>query len=330
MGSHLAENLINKGNQVVVLDDLSGGYVENVSPKAEFVLGSITDKNLVNGIFEKNKFDYVFHLAAYAAEGLSPFIKKFNYENNLIGSINLINASVNFGVKRFVFTSSASVYGANQLPMTEDLVPSPEDSYGISKYAVERELETTKKMFGLDYTIFRPHNIYGERQNIWDDYRNVIGIFMLQCMKGEPLRIYGNGNQTRSFTYFSDILDIIADSILDGRFSGETFNVGADEVTSINKLAEMVSKAMGVPLKVNHTEPRYEVTHTYESQEKLKKMTGYEPKILLEEGLIKMAKWAKEKGIRDFKEPKWEGLEIKKNFYSFWNKKNGKNNNNQA
>src|SRR5690606_21667860 len=125
------------------LDDLSGGFKDNVPAEATFVEGSICDAPLINKLFEEEKFDYVYHLAAYAAEGLSHFIKRFNYNNNLIGSVNLINASVNNDVKCFVFTSSIAVYGANQLPMSEEMIPQPEDSYGIAKYAVEQELKAS-------------------------------------------------------------------------------------------------------------------------------------------------------------------------------------------
>src|SRR5689334_16596149 len=165
MASHVADHLLSSGHGVVVLDDLSGGFRENVPQAATFVKGSIADHSLVNQLFERYSFDYVFHLAAYAAEGLSHFIKRFNYENNLIGSVNLINLSILHKVKTFVFTSSIAVYGKGQLPMTESTKPEPEDSYGIAKYAVEEELRATHQMFGLPYIIFRPHNVYGERQN---------------------------------------------------------------------------------------------------------------------------------------------------------------------
>ena len=190
IGSHVVDELVKMGHQVVALDDLSGGFFSNVNPEATFVQGSICDHALVDQLFAEYRFDYVFHLAAYAAEGLSHFIKRFNYTNNLIGSVNLINASVNAGtVQCFLFTSSIAVYGSNQLPMTEHLIPAPEDSYGIAKYAVEQELRISHEMFGLPYIIFRPHNVYGERQNIGDRYRNVIGIFMNQAMRGEPFTL---------------------------------------------------------------------------------------------------------------------------------------------
>ena len=147
IGSHVAECLSKIGYHVVVLDDLSGGFLENVPKGAEFVKGSVQDAAFVNALFEKEKFTYVFHLAAYAAEGLSHFIKNFNYQNNLVGSVNLVNAAVNVGtVKCFVFTSSIAVYGRNQTPMVEELTPQPEDPYGISKYAMELDLKEAKEI----------------------------------------------------------------------------------------------------------------------------------------------------------------------------------------
>ena len=207
IGSHLAEGLVNQGHEVVVLDDLSGGFEDNVVKGASLVQGSVTDVLLVDTLFSKERFEYVYHLAAYAAEGLSHFIKRFNYTNNLIGSVNLINAAVNYGVKCFVFTSSIAVYGASpELPMTEMTIPHPEDPYGIAKLAVEQELAVSKQMFGLDYVIFRPHNVYGERQNIGDKYRNVVGIFMNQILQGKPMTVFGDGTQTRAFSYIGDLV----------------------------------------------------------------------------------------------------------------------------
>lgn len=197
IGSHVAETLLRRGFNVVTLDDLSGGFLDNVVDGVRFVQGSITDVELVNTLFERERFDVVYHLAAYAAEGLSHFIKRFNYTNNLIGSVNLINAAVNTGVKCFVFTSSIAVYGASsELPATEASLPHPEDPYGIAKLAVEQELQVSRAMFGLNHIIFRPHNVYGERQNIGDKYRNVVGIFMNQILQNQPMMVFGDGQQT--------------------------------------------------------------------------------------------------------------------------------------
>ena len=179
IGSHVARHLLELEHQVIVLDDLSGGFKENIPKGAIFIEGSITDTQLIETIFTKYKFDYVYHLAAYAAEGLSHFIRKYNYENNLIGSINLINASVNHDIKCFIFTSSIAVYGTQELPLKETQKPQPEDPYGIAKYAVEQDLENAHQLFGLDYIIFRPHNVYGSGQNIGDKYRNVIGLSLI-------------------------------------------------------------------------------------------------------------------------------------------------------
>ncbi len=213
IGAHVTNELVKAGHTVVVLDDLSGGFLENVNAAAVFVQGSITDAELVKSLFEQHKFDYVYHLAAYAAEGLSHFIKRFNYTNNLIGSVILINESVKHKVKCFVFTSSIAVYGAAKPPMTEDTIPMPEDPYGIAKLAVEQDLRCTHEMFGLNYIIFRPHNVYGEYQNLGDRYRNVVGIFMNQLMQGKSLTVFGDGNQTRAFSYIGDVAPYIANSV---------------------------------------------------------------------------------------------------------------------
>ncbi|MYF98554.1 NAD-dependent epimerase/dehydratase family protein, partial [Candidatus Poribacteria bacterium] len=234
----------------------------------------------------------------YAAEGLSHFIKRFNYQNNLIGSVNLINAAVNYNIKRFVFTSSIAVYGENQLPMHEELTPMPEDPYGIAKYAVEQELIVTKRLFDLDYTIFRPHNVYGELQNISDRYRNVIGIFMNKIMRGESLVIFGDGEQTRAFTHIADVAPHIAQSVNIPDASCEIFNLGTDNHVSVNKLADLVMSAMEKKVSVEHFRARDEVKHAYCSHDKFHRVFGTTSKIELAEGLHRMATWAKKVGPR--------------------------------
>lgn len=319
IGSHVAQELLAAGHQVVVLDDLSGGFEENVPKGAEFVKGSILDVELIGSLFTKNRFEYVYHLAAYAAEGLSHFIRKFNYENNLIGSVNLINASVNHGVKCFVFTSSIAVYGENQLPMSEEMTPLPEDPYGVAKLAVEQDLKASKRLFGLDYVIFRPHNVYGENQNIGDRYRNVAGIFMNQILLGAPLTIFGDGSQTRAFTYIKDVAPLIAASAFKPEVYNEVFNIGADEHSTVNELAAHVCEAMSVPgHKVNHLEARKEVLHAFSSHEKLKKAFGYQPKYALAEGVKKMARWAMATGSRASNT--FKNIEVRKNLPPSWAK----------
>ena len=298
MGSHVTDALLANGHEVVVLDDLSGGFVENVPDRAEFVEGSILDNELIVRLFGQHRFEYVYHLAAYAAEGLSHFIRRFNYNNNLIGSINLINAAVNFDAKCIVFTSSIAVYGRNQLPMREDTTPLPEDPYGIAKLAVEQDLKASREMFGLDSVIFRPHNVYGERQNIADKYRNVIGIFMNQLMRGEPLTVFGDGEQTRAFTYIGDVAEIIAESPFVPEALNETFNIGADEPFTVNELARIVCLEMKAEVNIRHVEARNEVIHAYADHAKARRVFGGRPSVRLEEGVRRMSDWAKQMGAR--------------------------------
>lgn len=317
IGSHVTEELIKRGHEVVVLDDLSGGFMDNVVPGVQFVKGSITDSELINHLFDEHKFEYVFHLAAYAAEGLSHFIKRFNYNNNLIGSVNLINASVNTGVKCFVFTSSIAVYGASpELPMTETTRPHPEDPYGIAKLAVEQELQVSKEMFNLDYIVFRPHNVYGERQNIGDKYRNVVGIFMNQALQDLPMTIFGDGEQKRAFSYISDVAPIIAHSIETPEAYNQIFNVGAENPYTVNELAETVAIAMGVEPQIKHLPARNEVKYAYSSHDKVQKFFGVPQPVSLEAGVGKMATWVKNHGAR--KSQKFENIEVAKNFPAAW------------
>jgi UDP-glucose 4-epimerase len=316
IGSHVADELLALGHKVVVLDDLSGGFEDNVPSGATFVKGSILDHELIDRLFDRHHFTYVYHLAAYAAEGLSHFIKRFNYENNLIGSVNLVNASVNCGVKCFVFTSSIAVYGAGQSPMSEEMIPMPEDSYGIAKLAVERELKASHEMFGLDYVIFRPHNVYGERQNIGDRYRNVVGIFMNQLLKNEPMSIFGDGMQQRAFTHIRDVAPIIAACVNFDAARNELFNVGADVPYTINELAQVVADAMGKRCQVTHLDPRNEVKIAFSDHSRAEKAFGQRSKTSLEAGIRTMAEWVREHGARE--SSVFENIEIAKNLPKSW------------
>ncbi len=317
IGSHIAEHLVGMKKKVIILDDLSGGFRENVPAETEFIEGSILDADLLQKIFEINNITHIFHAAAYAAEGLSHFIKRFNYNNNLIGSVNLINMAINHEVKCFVFTSSIAVYGQGQLPFTEDMTPHPEDSYGIAKYAVEQELYASHKIFGLDYVIFRPHNVYGEKQNIGDKYRNVVGIFMNQIMKKEPMIVFGDGEQTRAFTYIDGVAPAIAQSAFMGECYNQTYNIGGDHVCAVRHLAEVVAQNMGVTPDIRYIEERNEVKHAYSDHEKTKKCFGqYISDVTLEQGISKMAAWAKSKGPME--SGKFDNIEVLKNLPPSW------------
>jgi len=316
MGSHVAEHLLRMGHNVVVLDDLSGGFEDNVPEKAEFVRGSVLDHELINRLFDRHSFDYVYHLAAYAAEGLSHFIKRFNYNNNLIGSVNLVTAAVNHNVKWLVFTSSIAVYGAGQSPMTEAMIPIPEDSYGIAKLAVEQELRVSHEMFGLNYVIFRPHNVYGERQNIGDRYRNVVGIFMNQLLRGEPMTIFGDGTQQRAFSHIDDVAPIIAASVDYPAAMNQVFNVGADVPHTVNDLAVIVAEAMGRPCSVRHLDARNEVKIAFSDHSKSEHIFGTRVKTTLSDGVRAMAEWVRAHGARE--SSVFEEIEVAKNMPPSW------------
>jgi len=316
IGSHVAHYLLELDHKVIVLDDLSGGFKENIPEKALFIEGSITDQVLINNLFQEHAINYVYHLAAYAAEGLSHFIRNFNYQNNLIGSINLINASVNHKVKRFIFTSSIAVYGTQELPLKESQKPQPEDPYGIAKYAVEMDLENAYKMFGLEYTIFRPHNVYGPGQNIGDKYRNVVGIFMNQILRGEEMTIFGNGHQTRAFTYITDIAPYIAKSYAFAKAKNQIFNIGSDQEYSVNELTNSVAAAMEVHPNIQHLDQREEVVHAYSDHSKFKQVFNPKTTTSLKKGLLETASWVKENGSK--KSSRFKNIEIKKNMPKSW------------
>jgi len=316
IGSHVVTHLIQENHIVIVLDDLSGGFKENIHPKAIFKKGSITDTDFVNTLFKTYRFDYIYHLAAYAAEGLSHFIRKFNYQNNLIGSINLINASVNHNIKCFVFTSSIAVYGDQELPLKEEQKPQPEDPYGIAKYAVELDLENAHKLFGLNYIIFRPHNVYGPHQNIGDKYRNVIGIFMNQILKNQSLTVFGDGNQSRAFTYIDDIAPYIANAPAFAKAYNQTFNIGSNFPTTVNELAQKIAAIMKTEVQINHLEQREEVIHAYSDHSKFNTVFDPAPEITLQRGISKMVDWVYTHGARESNI--FEHIEITKKLPESW------------
>ena len=318
IGAHVARHLLEAGHDVVVLDDLSGGYEENVPAGATFVNGSVTDPELVDELFRTHEFAHVFHLAAYAAEGLSHFIRRFNYTNNVLGSINVLNAALRAETPgRFVFASSIAVYGPAQTPMSEDVVPEPEDPYGVAKYAVELDLAAAQRMFGSEYTIFRPHNVYGELQNLADPYRNVIGIFMNQVMAGRPMTVFGDGLQTRAFTHIDDVAPLMARSIDVPEAANEVFNVGAETPHSVLDLAKAVAHAFGVDEpEIEFLPARKEVVHAFSDHAKLHRVFGEAPTVPLEEGLRRMADWAREIGVT---EPiRFETVEVLRNMPPSW------------
>jgi UDP-glucose 4-epimerase len=300
IGSHVAAELVKRGRTVVGLDDLSGGFRENLPVEAHFVQGSVNDGALLSELFKEHEIEYVYHLAAYAAESQSHFLRHFIYHNNVLGSVRLINQCLNSGtVKCFVFTSSIAVYGRAPVPMTEDTPAQPMDPYGISKYVVEMELAAAREMFGLNSIVFRPHNVYGPAQHIGDPDRNVIGIFMKQALMGEDLTVVGDGTQTRAFSYISDVAPIIAHSVDHPAAYNQVFNIGADRPYSVIEIARQVCKAMGVKRNIRFIATRNEPLQAYCSHDKARAI--FDPlfaNVALEDGLAKMALWARQTGVR--------------------------------
>ena len=318
IGSHLVRALRDAGNvDVVALDDLSGGFRDNLPPEVAFVHGSVVDHALLQRLFDEHDFRYVYHLAAYAAEGLSHFIRRFNYTNNVVGSVNVINECVRHDVECVVFTSSIAVYGAITPPMREDQTPRPEDPYGIAKLAVEHDLAAASRMFGLPFVVFRPHNVYGEYQNIGDPYRNVVGIFMNQIMKHEPMPVFGDGSQRRAFTYVGDVAPVIAAGAWTVAARNEIFNVGADEAVAVRELAVAVADAMGVPgHPIAQLPPRNEVQFAWADHGKVMRVFGQRSRTSLADGLGRMASWVRLVGPRAT--PPFGAIEVTRNLPGAW------------
>lgn len=316
LGSNLAQYLSSKNINVIGIDDLSGGYIENVSTDVNFYkLNLSTDITQLNNIFKKYKIDYVYHLAAYAAEGLSPFIRNYNYTNNLIATTNIINCCINHNIKKLIFTSTMAVYGQNKTPFDESYTPNPIDPYGIAKYACEMDIKVAGEQHGLDWCIIRPHNVYGKKQNIWDKYRNVLGIWMNQHLNNKPLTIYGDGNQVRAFSYIEDSLIPLWNAAIKNETSKQIINLGGIKETTINHACDLLIKIMGGGEKV-YLEQRHEVKYAFSTYEKSINLLEFKHNTDLEVGLSKMWEWAKTQPRRTQK--LWNNYELEKGVYSYW------------
>lgn len=317
LGSNYTRHLLSNGHQVVGIDDLSGGYKAFV-PKHEnftFVKFDLERRKKIVELFNEHKPDVLLHFAAYAAEGLSPFIRNYNYRNNLICSANLINECITHNTK-MIFTSTMAVYGNQEPPFTEDILPRPIDPYGVAKYAVEVDLKLAYEQFGLRYNIIRPHNVLGIYQNIWDRYRNVIGIFIRKTLNRQPILIYGDGEQTRAFSDIKYYMDPFDKLLTD--FDGEIFNIGADKYFTLNEAAETVQKIgkkYGYDVPIEHGEPRHEAKHAYCDHAKAKSMLDFRDETNLEELIESMFVWAMKQPNRKVKNMEYE---VEKNIYEYW------------
>lgn len=319
LGSRLADWIIENHPEYEIhgIDDLSGGYHENINPKVHFNKLDLSKSNAaLEAVFDRVRPTYVFHFAAYAAEGLSPFIRTYNYDNNLRSTAAIVNECIRYDVKRLVFTSTMAVYGHGGGGIFhEDMRRTPIDPYGVAKAACEQDIEIANEQHGLDYCIIRPHNVYGAKQNIWDKYRNVLGIWMYYHLDGQPMTIFGDGTQKRAFSYIDDSLEPLWNSAIRPEASKQIINLGGIQESSINEAADILAEVVGGAEKV-HLEKRHEVHYAIPTYQKSIDILSFEHKTDLKEGLTKMWEWAQQQPKRE--RFVWDQYELEKGIYSFW------------
>lgn len=305
MGSHLVDYLLEKGYKSVYgVDDLSGGYMRNVNKKSRFTKLDLRDREKTARYIKKIKPELIFHLAADATEGRSQFTPINCTLRNYNAFLNLLVPAIQTKkLKKFVFTSSMSVYGAQKPPFSELMPTSPEDIYAISKAAVEVALKILAEVHQFKWTIVRPHNVYGPKQNLADPYRNVIGIFINSILRGKNFYIYGDGTQIRAFTYIDDFTPYLAKCSFAKKTDGEIFNLGPRKEYTINQMAEIVLNTFFPDGKIpKHLKPKHlpsrpkEVKEAFCSQAKAEKILGYKARVDLEEGIKRMIEWASHLG----------------------------------
>jgi len=318
LGSRLADWVLENDPDVTVIgiDNFSGGYAENINSGVKFYKRDLI-KDSISDLFQKYDIDYVFHFAAYAAEGLSPFIRGFNYDNNLKSTARIINECIKHDVKRLIFTSSMAVYGHGEnQAFDENQTPCPIDPYGVAKYACEMDIKIAGEQHGLDWCIIRPHNVYGAKQNIWDKYRNVLGIWMYQHLNGKPMTIFGSGGQTRAFSYIDDSLEPLWNAATEPRASKQIINLGGIHSVSILEANNILKNVIGCTENTVFFEKRHEVMHAVSTYQKSIDILGFKHETDLEDGLMRMWEWAKCQPMRN--QFIWPSFELDKGLYSFW------------
>ena len=300
LGSHLADRMIDLGHQVVGVDSLIGGYRDNVPTEVDFYIGDCRDQNLMTAIMVG--CDVVVHCAATAHEGLSVFSPHFITKNIFEASISTISAAIQNKVKRFVFCTSMARYGNQTTPFTEDMRPRPVDPYGIAKAAAEEVLKVMCDTHGMEWNIAVPHNIVGPRQRYDDPFRNVMSIMINRNLQGKPAIVYGDGLQTRCFSYVDDCINCLELMALDPKIVGEIINIGPDEGTiTVKDMSVMVAKACGFEGEPIHMPDRpREVKHASCSSVKARLLLNYETKTTLEQAIQLTVNYIKEKGTKPF------------------------------
>lgn len=301
VGSRLAEYLCKTNKyDVYGIDDFSGGLEDNLNKLYKFnnfTFRKIDCNDIKNlqEVFEFNKFDYVYLLHAWAAEGCSLFVPQYNYQQNFNSAVNVITNCINFNVKKVIFTSSMAIYGDSDTPFYETTAPNPKDFYALAKIGIEDHLKICKDVFDLNYSIVRAHNIIGRGQNIFDKYRNVIGIWIRQVLNNEPITIFGDGLQKRAFSDIQFCLEPF-EKLMSSDFDGRIFNLGADKFYTILDAAQILKKVankFGYNVEIKHLEERKEVKEAYCNHNLAKNLLNFVDNTDLEKTIYEMFTWAK-------------------------------------
>ena len=303
IGSHIVDELMEKGFDVTVIDNLDTGRLENVAHHQNkkdfhFIKGDIRNFRLLKETMKD--IDAVFHEAALASVTLSVKNPILTNDTNVGGTLNLLKVCCDLGVKRFVFASSAAIYGEAKSPLKkEDDTPNPTSPYGVSKLAAEKYARVFCKAYGLETVCLRYFNVYGPRQNVdvHGSYGGAISIFLNRILKGVPPKIYGDGEQTRDFVYVKDVVEANMLALNRKNATGEVFNIATGKNISINQVANTLRNVMNrIDLKNIHVNPRpTDIRHGYADISKAQKTLGYNPKFSIKEGLTELVNWYAEK-----------------------------------
>jgi nucleoside-diphosphate-sugar epimerase len=289
IGSSLVELLLREGHSVVVLDDLSSGYRENLDDRAEFVCGDVSQPDVAAAA--ANGCEVIFHLAASVGNTRSIDGPVRDSQINVIGTLNVLEAARTLGIKRIVFSSSAGIFGElKTLPIAEDHPQDPDSPYGASKLAAEKMCLVYNKLYGMSNVCLRYFNVYGVRQR-FDAYGNVIPIFAERMLRGQDVVIFGDGEQTRDFVHVADVASANYLAGTSGSAAG-SFNIGSATRISINELADLMASAVGTPVNVVHAETRPgDVRDSLAAIEAARSAFGFAPTVRMDDGLPRYFEW---------------------------------------
>tara|TARA_B100000886_G_scaffold176556_1_gene120971 strand:+ start:5114 stop:6130 length:1017 start_codon:yes stop_codon:yes gene_type:complete len=300
LGSHLAEHLAKMGHKIIGVDNMIGGYKDNIPSNIEFHKTDCCDLNKMRKLMKD--VDIVYHCAATAHEGLSVFSPYAITKNNYLASVSVFSAAITHKVKRIIYCSSMARYGSQKTPFTENMAPLPEDPYGISKVAAENVLINLCELNDIEWVIAVPHNIIGPRQKYDDPFRNVVSIMLNRMLQGKAPIIYGDGKQKRCFSFIDDCISCLVPMMDQKNLNKQVINIGPDEeFVTINRIAEICSNVTGVNLEPIYKEDRpREVKYATCSADKARKLLNYKTKTNLVDGIKETLKYIKKRGVKPF------------------------------